>query len=112
MVVESVKGILDGWLNQERVYVGLRCLKVRKYEKVMRCYNCCGYGHMKRDCVREKVCRKWCESGHEERECQNRVACGMCKVNKLDKCDHSVLSEECPIFRINLDRLRKRISNA
>ena len=110
VVVESAKGILDGWLQQERVYVGLRCLKVRKYEKVLRCYNCCGYGYMKRECVKEKVCRKCCESGHEEKSCQRGVTCGLCKMNKLEKCDHSIMSEECPIYRINLDRLRKRMN--
>ena len=55
MVMEGTKGILDRWLRQERVYVGLRCLKVRKYEKVLRCYNSCGYGHMKRDCERKSM---------------------------------------------------------
>ena len=37
VVMETPKGIIDEWLRQERVYVGLRCLKVRKYEKIWRC---------------------------------------------------------------------------
>ena len=61
--------------------------------------------------MKEKVCIKCCESGHEERVCHSRITCGMCKANKLDNCDHSVLSEDCPIFGMNLDRFRKRINN-
>lgn len=64
-----------------------------------------------RECsVNERLCQKCGESGHLREACKKEDACRNCKM-KGSKCDHLVLSVECPEYVRMLNRKRMRISD-
>lgn len=63
------------------------------------CYNCYSYGHIARECTKQKVemkgvCRKCGNTDHLERDCQNQAKCRDC-----GKEGHSSGKMTCPIYR-------------
>lgn len=63
-------------IREERLYVGLRCCRVREYVDVLRCFKCQGLGHVGRWCGRPVTCRRgtpcvsMCESNGWLRMCK------------------------------------------
>ena len=110
-VIELSKGMRDVLLREGRVYVRWRACKVREFVNVMRCHMCLAFGHMMRECtMKERLCENCGESGHLKDKCKSVSVCRNCKL-RGKKCDHSVLSAECPEYVRMLVRERARISD-
>lgn len=82
--------------EEGHLYVNWKAFRVKEFVIVMRCHKCLAYGHMMKECSeKERLCQKCGQSGHIMKECKRESACRNCKI-RGDRCDHSVLSEECP----------------
>ncbi|CAK9816194.1 Uncharacterized 50 kDa protein in type I retrotransposable element R1DM [Anthophora plagiata] len=111
VIVEVTKSVRDVLMDEGRVYVKWRACKVKDYVNVLRCHKCYAFGHMMRECsVKDRLCQQCGESGHLRSECKKERMCRNCKL-KGAKCDHSVMSDECPEFLRMAERERVRISD-
>ncbi|CAK9834510.1 Uncharacterized 50 kDa protein in type I retrotransposable element R1DM [Anthophora retusa] len=111
VVVEVTKSVRDALVEEGRVYVKWRACKVKDYVNVLRCYKCYAFGHMMRECsVKDRLCQQCGESGHLRNDCKKERMCRNCKM-KGSKCDHSVMSVECPEYVRVAEREKARISD-
>ncbi|KAK2574828.1 hypothetical protein KPH14_012922 [Odynerus spinipes] len=111
-VIVEVPGYVKRTVVDEgRLFVNWNVFRVREFISVLRCHRCYGFGHMMRECsVKERLCQRCGESGHLVKECKKQNECRNCKV-RGGKCDHSVLSNECPEYVRALGRERARIND-
>ena len=92
----------DGLVREGRVYVKWRACKVKEFVNVLRCHKCFAFGHMMRECnVENRLCEKCGDTEHLK--CKNASVCRNCRLSGK-KCDHSVLSVECPEYVRMLER--------
>ncbi|CAL1672364.1 unnamed protein product [Lasius platythorax] len=97
--------------EEGRLYVNWKAFKVKEFVNVMRCHTCFAYGHMMRECgEKERLCQKCGQNGHIMKDCKRECVCRNCKL-RGSKCDHSVLSEECPEYIRALARERARVND-
>lgn len=77
------------------------------YPRPLRCFNCLQFGHLGRECKREKTCRKCSQVYHSE-SCEEEEKCINCKGK------HNALSNECEKYQeqVKITKLKvdKRIS--
>lgn len=92
--------------------------RARDHVSVLRCFNCCRYGHHSRDCKNELTCSN-CSENHSHRDCQvkqENFTCTNCvnhnkytNRNALNyNTNHCSMSKLCPSF---LDRIKARCKN-
>ena len=78
-------------------------VRVRPYRpRVLQCFNCYGFGHASRVCVRDKICGLCSQPEHGE--CAAPKVCANCKG------DHSARDKECKIYKKEQEALLKSIA--
>ena len=95
-------------LEVKKVCIGHTACPVKERIRVMRCYQCHRFGHIKKDCRSEVVCVV-CAGPHEAKDCKETdVKCSNCDwVNEKRKqrkqqpleCDHRADNKTCPQFQ-------------
>lgn len=104
IVIEADKDTHDTMMNKQSVNLGWTRCKVYKHTHLIRCYNCCGYAHIAKDCKNKRACSK-CGDEHKRSECTNdNKKCVNCKVIcekfKLNlNTNHEAFDKNCEIFR-------------
>lgn len=68
-------------MTNERVNIGWSICKIFNYFGIVRCYGCCRYGHMQKDCRDKKTCPK-CAEEHDLKDCKSVMF-------KCRNCDNS-----------------------
>nr|CAI5829458.1 unnamed protein product [Callosobruchus analis] len=93
---------------------------VRDYVVVVRCFNCCRFGHFKKDCKSKTVC-SICSGDHDFRQCQSRRnLCINCSASNnymkktfkkftLLDTNHAAFDLKCPSFLKRCELLKSRI---
>ena len=100
-VIEISNRMRDVLVSESRVYVKWRaCKRVKEFVNVLKCHKCFAFGHVMREC---SVDGRLCESGHLKEKYKSASLCQNCRM-KGKKCDHSVLSTECPEYVRMLER--------
>jgi hypothetical protein len=93
-----------------------RCLVVDAAQ-ITRCYKCCGYNHMAKDCRNKKSCGR-CGGEHDLKECKStKNVCINCKTATERtgmnlRFDHPVWSNECTVYDRKMEMLRRKIKYA
>ena len=54
-VIEVSPTIYHAVKREEKLYIGYKRCSVKDYIPVIRCHNCCGYGHFAADCKTQKM---------------------------------------------------------
>ncbi|XP_015117891.1 uncharacterized protein LOC107041717 [Diachasma alloeum] len=106
-VVKKVLGdrgkIRIGWVN----------CRIRRVERVIKCFKCWHYGHLAIKCRsqvdRAKLCTKCGEDGHKAAGCEKAALCALCTERDPSKdCAHIAGSSRCPVFREAHQKVNKK----
>lgn len=98
-------------------YINLGWSKCRVVEHfyVKRCYNCCGFNHIAKDCTNKKACGK-CGGEHDKDKCKSRgtkcINCyTMCEKYKLKlNTNHEAFDKNCEMYKRKIKILQDKIS--
>lgn len=86
-------------LDRGRIYLSWRMHRVNEYIGLLRCFKCCGYGHMAKDCgVSSQVCENCGSLEHGRDGCplRDRPVCPNCIRTKRKDANHHFKSRTCP----------------
>lgn len=105
----------EKFLQSEKLKIGWNICKVQDYVGILRCYKCCGYYHLAKDCIKKEACGN-CANRHATRECRSEIKkCINCeekiksyKIKNL-KSDHSAYDGNCPCLKKEIEKQRERI---
>lgn len=114
MVIEVSSYIYKCLMKQEKIYLGWNRCKIIEDVGIVRCYKCCGYGHMQSKCTKEEIVCPICAGNHNLADCKSdKAKCINCCLSnekyklKLDT-EHRVFSKDCPTLRRITQMLRDR----
>lgn len=116
MVVISVDAqTFNRVMEEKRLKLNWQRCQISEYLGITRCFKCYSYEHRSAECERGLQCSK-CGGKHKANDCEaEECKCSNCcemndRLNlKLD-VRHSVLSEECPVYKRKLS-MKKRAVN-
>lgn len=101
-------------LSSGKLKIGWDICNVQEMFDVLRCFTCNAFGHRSKNCTSKPTCPK-CSEDHEISDCTSTVPkCVNCVTAnrdlnmQIDTC-HFAWSSDCPVYKRQLDRQRKRI---
>nr|CAI5860220.1 unnamed protein product [Callosobruchus analis] len=71
-IIEVDPDVRKHILSRGYLFVSWQKCTVRDYVSVTRCFNCCRYGHIRKDCKEKPVCSQCCGE-HSFRECNSNT---------------------------------------
>lgn len=102
-------------MSKGYLFIGWEKYYVEDYMRVLRCYRCQRYGHMRKDCQTSvPVCCPVCTENHEQKEClAANKKCNNCVLyNSKNKSelptDHACYDSCCPVYKYQLDLLKSK----
>lgn len=88
--------------------------KIHEHLYIKRCFKCCGFAHIAKDCKQKQRCSK-CAGNHKYSECKsNDICCINCRIanekwkSKLNTNHHS-WSKECSVIKRKMVQLQDKI---
>lgn len=114
IVVQVNPSIFKQCVENGYMYVGWKRCSVKEHFNVIRCYKCCRYGHLKRDCKNETVCLN-CSGPHDVKDCnsENRCCTNCTYANAKFKLnlstEHSVNDSSCWYYQQKIGVIRNQI---
>lgn len=90
-----------------RIRIGYTTCKVKTLIKIMKCYKCQGFGHLRANCPNEEKsgkCWKCGEGGHTKQECSGQPKCFLCVGETED--NHVSGSYKCHAYQRALHAAR------
>lgn len=72
IIVEVDSDIYRALASKDRVSVGWNRCRTFDDFGVVRCFNCCKYGHLQKECREKKSCEK-CAEEHEAKNCKSTI---------------------------------------
>lgn len=110
--VDSVT--FDALMKMKKVCIGWRSYYVTEHLYLKRCFKCCGFSHIAKDCKHQIACSR-CAGSHKATDCNGTVlACVNCKcANELNGLNldttHHAWSKNCVILNKRLNKLKDSI---
>lgn len=103
-IIEIPLQLAKNMEDSPRIKIGWTSCRVRILPKLIRCFNCHGFGQMAGRCpmgVNRGKCRRCGAEGHKHRECTATPRCTMCehKGKKGNLIVHIAGSTRCPEYR-------------
>lgn len=104
---ETFKSIID----RKKLYIGWRRCGVLESFHVLRCYNCCRYGHIAKDCLSPTTSPK-CSENHASKDCTVTThKCINCersneRYHTKFSTDHYVFSNNCTVYKNKIQHLQ------
>lgn len=98
-------------ISSGRLYVGYDSCSVYDGLEVLRCYNCCAYGHVAKNCKGKIVCPR-CAGDHPVKDCKSvSLKCSNCvaasRVSPDISVDHAVWDHTCTVYGKKLQFFRE-----
>lgn len=100
-------------IEHGKVNLGFRRCNIVQHVHIKRCFKCCGFGHMAKDCTNKLACAK-CGGEHKRAECRAKnTQCINCKINakkyalKMDT-NHHAWSFKCEILQKRISQLNRK----
>lgn len=96
----SFKKIID----KGKINIGWNVCRVFEEISVLRCYKCCGYNHIAKDCKSEEVCVRCGSNNHKSDVCDKKMSCINCvktnsRFNLKLEVDHSAIDQCCSVYK-------------
>lgn len=101
-------------METRRVNIGWDTCIVHEAYDLSRCYKCCGFHHVAKNCKASLICSK-CSQNHDIKDCTSETEkCINCVnvSNALKKdlgTNHSALSLLCPVYKRKIEAECRRI---
>lgn len=113
LILETDGQTFNQIIQEGTVRIGWKRCKITEHVNVIRCFNCCKYGHVASECKERSACPK-CSLPHEEKDCkEEQFKCVNCVEAKrrfnidLD-VNHPVWDRTCKCYiRIREEQLKK-----
>ncbi len=121
-VIEVTPELRKIIINLRKINVMLSRCDVEDFISIMRCFNCLGFGHLKKNCTNNLTCSQCAGSDHSHKECQSRAnhkTCINCKkYNERIKnpnaikhdINHDALYSECPSLKYIKNLIQSKIN--
>lgn len=116
VVIETSQETSELLLLMKAVNLGWSKCKVVENIYIKRCFKCCGFNHVAKDCKNNLACSK-CGGNHQREKCKSKntkcVNCSvMCqKFNLRLNNNHEAYDKECEIYKRKLKNLKEKILN-
>lgn len=103
-------------MNKGYVYIGWIKCQVCEHFNIVRCFNCCRFGHLSKNCRNKPVCQ-FCAGDHISKNCTTDInkCCPNCKFhNEKYKTnwdmDHSASDRICNFYKSKVGLLKSKIN--
>lgn len=114
-IIECNGSAFKKLISAGRIYIGLQRCSVWENLKVSRCYKCYGFNHKISDCKYNGPTKcSQCPDSHYYKDCKSKkFSCINCVENNNKfktryDVNHSVLDKICPLYEIQIKKLRER----
>lgn len=118
LIIEVSPAVRHQIIQKGFLYIGWRKCFVQDYFKVVRCFKCSKFGHIKKDCKFSTVVCPECSGSHELKDCQAQVKkCINCtNYNFRHKSeistDHSARDSSCHVYKLFLQQTKSKTEHA
>nr|CAI5834569.1 unnamed protein product [Callosobruchus analis] len=115
LVIEVTPALRNIFLQKEYVFVGLKKSQIKDHIRVIKCFKCCGFGHLEINCKADLHCPK-CAGSHKLKDCKSdSVQCSNClHHNKSYKknltVDHRATYAWCPMYKNYINKQQQNIN--
>lgn len=114
VVIEVTPTLRRFILARGYLWVSWKRAEVEDHLRILRCFNCCRYGHVSKDCKVSKVCGK-CSENHSEKECTGEEKCANCLEHNLKYktsllINHTTRDSTCTVLNNYISRLKSRVA--
>lgn len=103
VIIEAKQEDCNIMLQMQSINIGWKRCKVVEHTYIKRCYNCCGFSHIAKDCRNKRSCRK-CAGDHEG-ECNSvTIKCINCSIlndrlNLKLNTQHEAYDRSCEVYK-------------
>lgn len=109
-VIETNVAVFNKILSAGKLFIGYDCCVVYDAIEITRCFNCCAYHHVAKNCRSRKVCPR-CSGEHEVRDCtSDALKCINCfnahKVSSGIQFNHAAWDRNCMVYQRKLKSFR------
>lgn len=110
VVIEAEESAYNMFIMMKVVILGWDRCRVVEHTHILRCYNCCGFSHITKDCKNKKACSK-CGGEHDRKDCTSgAIKC----INCANKCEKFKLKldvafdSKCEIYKRKLKFIQSK----
>ncbi|GIX79771.1 uncharacterized protein CDAR_77421 [Caerostris darwini] len=103
-IFETAPGLYKQIMTMNKLNIGWERVSFREYLRPLRCFKCCRFGHLAKNCKEESdVCSNCGNQGHTYKDCSKDKSCRNCILhnekarNKVD-INHSCTSRLCSSY--------------
>jgi hypothetical protein len=113
MVLEVNNYVLNSLMKKDKINIGWNRCRFEQDYGVVRCFNCCKYGHIASKCTNQEVC-PICGENHNQNKCNSTIKkCNNCsQANKKLKTNldtnHQVWSKDCTVLSRIIESQKKK----
>ena len=112
-IIELEMSSYDEIIENRKINIGWEKCRVFEYYNISRCYNCCGYHHIAKNCKNNIKCAK-CGEDHDTRGCTSEtLKCVNCvryneKFNLNLDFNHDSRDANCAVYKKLLESEKNR----
>lgn len=116
LILEMDEGSFEKVTEAKRLYIGWCSCKIVNDFNIIRCFKCCRYGHIEKECIGE-ICCPLCGEKHAKDECRSKshkcvnYIIANEKFNLKLKVNHCVWSMECDSLSRIIEQRSKFINS-
>lgn len=102
-------------LSRGYVFIGWKKCQISDHLRTVRCYKCCSFGHVEKDCKSKLIC-PICSGEHTLKNCQSEIKkCINCvnyniRFKRTHDVNHSAKDSCCPVYQNYVSNLKLNIN--
>lgn len=115
--IQVDRGTYKNIMHQGKLFVGYDYCSVFDAIELRRCYKCCGYHHISKNCTSNVEFCPRCAQPHKLTDCKSDVLCCInCRNFKKNKgnnisinLDHASWDNTCHVYKLTLEKFKNNI---
>lgn len=102
----------DTMMTRKKLLIGWKSCSVYEHVYIKRCFKCCGFSHIAKDCKHDLACSK-CAGSHKSNACDSRILkCINCSAANAKfglnlTTEHHAWSRDCTVLHKRTNKLRE-----